>query len=99
MTSVDEMALVTNDKDEIEAVEVETEDAMLALCFREAVYTLSAIGDQLLIETAINRLESNDWKHVVSEELMQIEKLGTWELVEAPDNANIIPCRWVLRQK
>jgi len=69
-----------------------------AICFRDVA--MSAVAeDQPLIENAINRPESGDWKNAVEAELTQIEKLGTWELVEAPNDANIIPCRWVLRRK
>ncbi len=78
---------------------VEFETAMLALCSHEAVHASSAVEDQPLVENAINGPESGDWKHTINEELAQIEKLGTWELVEAPNNANVIPCRWVLRRK
>ena len=35
----------------------------------------------------------------MEEELAQIEKLATWEVVEAPRNANILPSCWVLHQK
>jgi len=51
------------------------------------------------LETAINRPESKDWKSAIETKLAQIEKLSTWELVEAPNDANIIPCRWVLHRK
>lgn len=73
----DETALVVKGDDE-ENVENELE-----LCFREAVHALSAIEDQPIVENAINGSESGDWKRAINEELMQIEKLGTWELIEA----------------
>jgi len=81
-----------------EASGVEFDDPAEADCFREAVHeALSAITeDQPLIESAINGSESDDWKQAIKEELTQIEKLGTWEFIEAPNNTNIIPCRWVL---
>ena len=43
--------------------------------------------------------ESGDWKRAINEELTQVERLDTWELTIAPDNANVIPCRWVFRRK
>ena len=63
------------------------------------MHALSAIEDQPFVENVINGPESDDWKWAINEELTQIEKLGTWELVEVPNNANVIPCRWVLRRK
>ena len=96
---VDETGLMVDVDGEEETDKVKLEDAALAICSCEAVYALSAIKDQLVIETAINGPESAKWKRVLEEELAQIEKLGTWELIEAPNNANIIPCRWVLHRK
>ncbi len=95
---IDETALVVEGDGEGEVDNVE-EDDVLAVCFREAVYALSATEDQPIVETAINGLESNDWKSAIEAELAQIKKLGTWEFIEASTNANIIPCRWVLRHK
>ena len=95
---VDETALVVEGDGEGEVDNIEEDDA-LAVCFREAVYALSATEDQSIVETAINGLESNDWKSAIEAELAQIEKLGIWEFIKAPIDANIIPCRWVLRHK
>jgi len=95
---VDETTLIVDGDGEGEVDNVEEDDA-LASCFREAVYALSATGDQPNVENAINGPESNDWKSAIEAELAQIEKLGTWEFIEAPNDANIIPCRWVLRRK
>ncbi len=96
---VDDSALVVEKDDEGEVEDVEIETDALALCFREAMHALSAVDDQPIVENAINGPESGDWKRAIEEELAQIEKLGTWELVEVPNNANVIPCRWVLRRK
>ena len=100
-TKKDKTALVVEGQGGFEASGVEFDDPAEADCFREAVHeALSAVTeDQPLIESAINGSESDDWKRAIKEELTQIEKLGTWEFIEAPDDANIIPCRWVLRRK
>ena len=95
---VDETTLVIDGDDEGEVDNVEEDDA-LAVCFRAAVYALSATEDQPIVETAINGPESNDWKSAIEAELAQIEKLGTWEFVEPSNDANIVPCRWVLCRK
>ena len=58
---------------------------------------MSAItGDQPYINEAINRPESTQWKEAIEAELIQIEKLGTWEAIEAPLGANIIDSRFIL---
>ena len=80
---IDETALVVEGDSEGEVDNVE-EDNALAVCFCEAVYALSATKDQPIVETAINGPESNDWKSTIEAELTQIEKLGTWEFIEAP---------------
>jgi len=90
-----------NGKGEVDGKgEMDEIDFDMAFCSCEAVHALSAItGDEQNIENAINRPESDDWKCAINKELAQIEKLHTWEFVEAPDNANIIPCCWVLLRK
>ena len=97
----DRTALVVEGHDGLEASSVEFDDPTEADLLREAVHeAMSTVTeDQPLIKSAINGSESDQWKQAVKEELDQIEKLGTWELVEAPDDANIIPCRWVLHRK
>ena len=97
----DETALVVEGQGGFEASGVEFDDPVEADCFHEAVHeALSAITeDHPLIKSAINGSELDDWKRAIKEELTQIEKLGTWEFIEAPDDANIIPCCWVLRRK
>ncbi len=95
---IDETALVVEGDSEGEVDNVE-EDNALAVCFCEAVYALSATKDQPIVETAINGPESNDWKSTIEAKLTEIEKLGTWEFIEAPNDANIIPCCWVLCHK
>ena len=100
-TKKDGTALIVEGHNQLEASGVEYDDPTEANLLCEAVHeALSAITeDQLLIKSAINGSESDQWKQAIKEELDQIEKLGTWELVEAPDNANIIPCHWVLHRK
>jgi len=44
---------------------------------------------------------SNDekWTKAIEEELMQIEKKHTWDLVPRPRNKNVIGTKWVFRNK
>jgi len=69
--------------------------------FHKAVHdTMSAITeDQPHINEAIKGPEANQWKDAIEVELTQIEKLGTWKVVEAPPDTNIIDSRFVLHQK
>jgi hypothetical protein len=43
--------------------------------------------------------EDNYWVIVVKEELNQIEKNETWELVSKPKDNNVIGTKWVFRNK
>ena len=67
--------------------------------FRKAVHdAMSAImEDQPHINEAIKGPEANQWKEAIEAELTQIEKLGTWKVVEAPPDANIIDSHFILR--
>jgi hypothetical protein len=98
-TRVKEMTLLTC---EDASHEPKTSDAALdhaeANCICEAIHmAMPAIAkDKPPIEIVINGDESASWKSTINEELTQIEKLDTWEFVEAPNGANVIPCHWVL---
>ena len=74
---------------------------MEAILLREAMHqAMSAITeDQPPIKSVINGPGSDQWKQALKEEINQIKKLSIWQFVEAPNNANIIPCCWVLRHK
>ena len=39
------------------------------------------------------------WVKAMEEELVQIEKNETWELVRRPKNKNVIGTKWVFRNK
>ena len=39
------------------------------------------------------------WNKAMDEELDQIEKNDTWELVPRPNNKNVIDTKWVFRNK
>jgi hypothetical protein len=54
-----------------------------------------------MIETNSFEEASNDefWNKAMDEELDQIEKNGTWELVPRPKNKNVIGTKWVFRNK
>jgi len=39
------------------------------------------------------------WEKAIEDELDQLKKAGTWELVNAPEGANIVGSKWVFRAK
>ena len=69
--------------------------------FCEAVLdALSAImEDQPHIDQAIKGPELDQWKEAIESKLTQIEKLDTWDVVEAPPDTNIINSCFVLHRK
>ncbi len=44
-------------------------------------------------------VKDDHWIHTMKEELDQIVKNDTWELVPRPNNKNVIGTKWVLRNK
>jgi hypothetical protein len=43
--------------------------------------------------------EDRDWIAAMNEELDQIEKNNTWELVPRPSDKNVIGSKWVFKNK
>ena len=43
--------------------------------------------------------KEENWVNVMNEELDQIEKDQTWELVPRPKNKNVIGTKWVFKNK
>jgi hypothetical protein len=47
-----------------------------------------------------NEASTNDhWVKAMNEELDQIEKNNTWEMVQRPKGKNIIGSKWILKNK
>ena len=60
--------------------------------------------DQALIsliepKTFAEANKNNDWINVMNDELDQIEKKQTWELVPRPKGLNIIGIKWIFKNK
>jgi Reverse transcriptase (RNA-dependent DNA polymerase)/gag-polypeptide of LTR copia-type/GAG-pre-integrase domain len=55
--------------------------------------------DEPSLEEALKGDEAKEWVTAMREEITQIEKVHTYDIVEAPPDANIVPCRWVFRRK
>jgi hypothetical protein len=43
--------------------------------------------------------QHDDWIRAIHEELDQIEKNNTWELVPRPEEKNVIGSKWVFKNK
>ena len=43
--------------------------------------------------------EAEFWSEAVKAEIGQCEEKGTWDMVEAPPNTNIVACRYTFRYK
>ena len=54
---------------------------------------------ELSLEEAMKGDEAQQWVTVMREEIAQIEKVHTYDIVETPQDANVVPCRWVFRHK
>ncbi|XP_015124375.1 uncharacterized protein LOC107046295 [Diachasma alloeum] len=78
---------------------------------RPRTKTDSTNGENLYAEALLTEIESLtvdeikddpnsiQWMRAVQEELDSLEENNTWELVERPENTNIIGNRWVFRTK
>lgn len=45
---------------------------------------LAAIKSESTLQQALNVLDGIEWQEVLDYEISQLEKLGTWEVVDAP---------------
>ena len=81
--------------------EIDEEDLLFAGIMAE--YSLTSLGTggepQTLKEALNHTDEAPKWRAAVQAELDQIEKLGTWEIMEAPTDANIVSSKYVFRYK
>jgi hypothetical protein len=66
--------------------------------FTAATRDSEALEPQTLSE-ARKGLDWPHWEQAIHEELENLRSNGTWYLVEAPKNANIVGSKWVFRIK
>jgi hypothetical protein len=62
-------------------------------------WALAVAEPEPSLHQALNRPDTTEWQEVLDYEISQLEKLGTWELADAPKGANIIPCHFMLATK
>lgn len=53
----------------------------------------------LNVSDALSRLDSDKWKQAIEAELASFEENDAWEVVEKPENATLVKCKWVFRKK
>ncbi|KAJ7771245.1 hypothetical protein B0H14DRAFT_2268439, partial [Mycena olivaceomarginata] len=44
---------------------------------------------------ALNSVQSQQWAEAIDEEISQLEKANTWDIIIPPPNANILQSRFV----
>ncbi|XP_051168426.1 uncharacterized protein LOC127286153 [Leptopilina boulardi] len=73
----------------------------------EEIYTLltSINSDPVNYKDAMNSSDKNSWQEAINEELMSLEKMKVWKLIDRPvktkdgKKATIIDSRWLFKQK
>ena len=48
---------------------------------------------------ALSRSDKNDWQRAMDEEYNALLQDETWEIVSAPNDRNIVTCKWVFKTK
>jgi hypothetical protein len=62
-------------------------------------YAMAAAEEEPTLQQALDGPDASEWQEAIDYELGQLKKLGTWEIVNAPDSVNLIPCHYVLATK
>ncbi|KAG6858136.1 hypothetical protein C0995_002345, partial [Termitomyces sp. Mi166 len=92
-----ESTFIVNALDILELSSVEIEGTDAEWVHKTIKHALAASEDVPTIKEALHGTEKHDWSLAIDAKLAQIEKLSTWEIIEAPTDTNIIPCHYVLR--
>jgi hypothetical protein len=56
-------------------------------------------GDSPTLGEALKGPDGDEWRKVTAVEIDKLEERRTWEYVDRPHDANILPCSFVLRRK
>lgn len=62
-------------------------------------WALAATEPKPMLKEALSGLDAEEWQEAIDYEIGQLKRLGTWEVVDTPRGANIIPCHFVLATK
>ena len=82
-----------------QSAEEDGEDLLIAAIMQEYALASGTEGEPKSLKEALGGDEASKWRAAVQAELEQIEKLGTWDIVEAPADANIVSSKFVFRLK
>lgn len=63
------------------------------------ISTLESIDDPTSYASAMQRPDASRWKKAMEEELESFKKCEVWDIVDRPQNENVVTNRWVLRIK
>ncbi|GJQ87488.1 hypothetical protein Trydic_g12484, partial [Trypoxylus dichotomus] len=61
--------------------------------------SLATENEPLSFEEATTGENKKQWKKAIQEEITNLKKKDTWEVVERPENVKAIDSKWVFRQK
>lgn len=62
--------------------------------------TSTYVGEaEMTYADAISGPEKQQWLQAMADELQSFEDNEVWEVVDAPDNASVVQCKWVLKKK
>lgn len=60
---------------------------------------ISFIAIPRTVKEALNSPESREWKEAMEREMASLIKNKTWEIVELPNDAKTVKCKWVFSTK
>lgn len=63
-----------------------------------AIVTSDLVGD-ISFREAVNGKDSEEWMKVIAEEIRNLIRNNTWDLVNRPKNRDVVTCRTILRNK
>ena len=67
--------------------------------FGDDFYTYLIEDDPLSFSKAISSSDTNLWEQAIMIEIDSIKKNNTWTLVDLPEGANPIGCKWIFKKK
>ena len=98
--TVTEAAALIDDDETSESERVDTSLDDLEWPHEWDEYAMFAGNKPNTLNKALGRTnKSHDWFNATEAELTQIEKLNTWDIVDAPKDANVVKSRYVFRYK
>ena len=66
---------------------------------QESDYNIGAKNDPKILSQAMNSKESELWYNAMNEEMNSMNSNEVWDLVELPNGARAIGCKWVFKTK